>query len=94
MSVNEITETRQYLTFKLGNEVFAIDVAKVREVLDFTTITEIPRTPDFMSGVINLRGKRGAGGRSRLCFRDVEDRAHPQHLHRGGGGACWRAKPR
>ena len=34
MSVNGITETRQYLTFKLGNEVFATDVAKVREVLD------------------------------------------------------------
>ena len=36
MSVTEITETRQYLTFKLGNEIFATDVAKVREVLDFT----------------------------------------------------------
>lgn len=56
MSVAEITETRQYLTFKLSEEVFALDVAKVREVLDFTTITKIPRTPDFMSGVINLRG--------------------------------------
>jgi len=56
MSVTEITDTRQYLTFKLGDEVFATDVSKVREVLDFTTITKIPRTPDFMSGVINLRG--------------------------------------
>jgi purine-binding chemotaxis protein CheW len=37
MSVTEITETRQYLTFKLGDEVFATDVSKVREVLDFTT---------------------------------------------------------
>ena len=68
MSVNEITETRQYLTFKLGNEVFATDVAKVREVLDLTTITADTRTPDFMSGVINLRGQRGAGGRSAPCF--------------------------
>jgi purine-binding chemotaxis protein CheW len=56
MSVSEITETRQYLTFRLRNEIFAIDVAKVREVLDLTTITAIPRTPEFMSGVINLRG--------------------------------------
>jgi purine-binding chemotaxis protein CheW len=55
MSVTQITETRQYLTFKLGTEVFATEVAKVREVLDFTTVTEIPRTPEFMSGVINLR---------------------------------------
>src|SRR5579884_3256918 len=56
MSVETITETRQYLTFKLDNEVFALDVATVREVLDFTTVTKIPRTPEFMRGVINLRG--------------------------------------
>jgi len=68
MSVTEITETRQYLTFKLGNEVYATDVAKVREVLDFTTITEIPRTPDFMSGVINLRGSVVPVVDLRLCF--------------------------
>jgi purine-binding chemotaxis protein CheW len=68
MSVTEITETRQYLTFTLGNEVFATDVAKVREVLDFTTITEIPRTPDFMSGVINLRGSVVPVVDLRLCF--------------------------
>jgi purine-binding chemotaxis protein CheW len=68
MSVSQITETRQYLTFKLGNEIFATDVAKVREVLDFTTITEIPRTPDFMSGVINLRGSVVPVVDLRLCF--------------------------
>jgi purine-binding chemotaxis protein CheW len=56
MSVSALTEVRQYLTFKLENEVFALDVATVREVLDFTTVTRIPRTPDFMRGVINLRG--------------------------------------
>ena len=68
MSTAEITETRQYLTFKLGEEVFAIDVAKVREVLDFTTITKVPRTPDFMSGVINLRGNVVPVVDLRLCF--------------------------
>jgi len=46
----------QYLTYKLADEVFAFDIAKVREVLDFTAITKVPRTPDFMRGVINLRG--------------------------------------
>ncbi len=56
MSVTGITETTQYLTFKLGDEVFAVDISKVREVLDFTTVTKVPRTPDFMRGVINLRG--------------------------------------
>lgn len=56
MAVAEITEFRQYLTFKLADEIFAVDVAKVREILEFTSITKVPQTPDFMRGVINLRG--------------------------------------
>ena len=56
MSLSAITETAQYLTFKLEDEVFALDISKVREVLDFTKITKVPQTPDFMLGVINLRG--------------------------------------
>ena len=51
-----IMETTQYLTFKLDDEVFALDISKVREVLDFTKVTKVPRTPEFMRGVINLRG--------------------------------------
>jgi len=46
----------QYLTFQLEEEVFAFDIAKVREVLDFTDVTRVPKTPEFMRGVINLRG--------------------------------------
>jgi purine-binding chemotaxis protein CheW len=59
MAVAEITgssEMTQYLTFNLAEEVYALDIGKVREVLDFTTVTKVPRTPDFMRGVINLRG--------------------------------------
>ncbi|MEN6620462.1 MAG: chemotaxis protein CheW, partial [Smithella sp.] len=56
MAVSKITEIRQYLTFKLDGEVFALDVGKVREILDYTNITKVPQTPDFMKGVINLRG--------------------------------------
>lgn len=48
--------SNQYLTFRLGDENFAIEIAKVREVLDCTNITKVPRTPEFMRGVINLRG--------------------------------------
>jgi purine-binding chemotaxis protein CheW len=51
-----ITETTQYLSFKLGEEIFAVDVAQVREILDVIAITKVPQTPDFMQGVINLRG--------------------------------------
>ncbi len=56
MSISSITESTQYLSFKLGEEIFAVDVAKVREILDVTAITKVPQTPDFMRGVINLRG--------------------------------------
>jgi len=56
MSIEGVVGTTQYLTFKLDDEVFALDISKVREVLDFTNITKVPHTPAFMRGVINLRG--------------------------------------
>ncbi len=56
MSVSSINGTRQYLTFQLKDEVFAIDVVNVREILEFNTVTKVPQTPDYMRGVINLRG--------------------------------------
>ncbi len=52
----EIEAALQCLTFRLGEEVFAVDVTKAREVLDFSAITRVPQTPRFMLGVINLRG--------------------------------------
>jgi purine-binding chemotaxis protein CheW len=56
MAATELVESTQYLTFTLDEELFALDIAKVREVLDYTSITKVPQTPDFMRGVINLRG--------------------------------------
>ena len=56
MATETIIEMTQYLSFNLENEVFALDIGKVREVLEFTTVTKVPQTPDFMRGVINLRG--------------------------------------
>lgn len=52
----EELETTQYLTFTLGAEVFAVDVARVREILEMPGITKVPQVPEFMRGVINLRG--------------------------------------
>jgi purine-binding chemotaxis protein CheW len=49
-------ETNQYLTFKLEEETFALDISKVREVLEYTPVTKVPRMPEFMQGVINVRG--------------------------------------
>ncbi len=56
MSVAGITQTSQYLSFKLDEEIYALDINQVREVLDFTQMTKVPRMPAFMRGVINLRG--------------------------------------
>ncbi len=56
MSASAINEATQYLTFKLQEEIFAVDVANIREILDFTSVTKVPKTPEFMRGVINLRG--------------------------------------
>jgi purine-binding chemotaxis protein CheW len=50
------TTASQYLTFSLDKEQFAVDIRRVREVLEFSSATKVPRTPDFMRGVINLRG--------------------------------------
>ena len=47
---------RQYFTFTLGEEDYALEISKVREVLDVITITCVPRMPEYMLGVINLRG--------------------------------------
>ena len=56
MSMTEAAVGIQYLTCTLGDEVFALEIDKVREVLDFPIVTRIPRTPEFVRGVINLRG--------------------------------------
>ncbi len=47
----------QYLTFTLEREQFALDIGSVREVLELVNITRVPRTPDYIRGVINLRGR-------------------------------------
>jgi purine-binding chemotaxis protein CheW len=49
-------EPAQYLTFRLDGEAFATGITRVREVLEYTHVTRVPRTPDYMLGVINLRG--------------------------------------
>ena len=56
MTDESLLISNQYLTFKLADEVYALDISKVREVLEFTSVTKVPRTPEFMRGVINLRG--------------------------------------
>ncbi|MFP4159579.1 MAG: chemotaxis protein CheW [Desulfobacterales bacterium] len=47
----------KYLTFLLGDESYGIEILKVQEIIGMQTITRIPRTPEYVKGVINLRGK-------------------------------------
>lgn len=59
----EAVETKQeategkFLTFVLGNEEYGIEILRVREIIGLMDITTVPQTPDYMKGVINLRGK-------------------------------------
>ncbi len=47
----------KYLTFALGKEEYGIPIQRVKEIIGMMEITGVPRTPDFIKGVINLRGK-------------------------------------
>jgi purine-binding chemotaxis protein CheW len=47
----------KYLTFSLGKETYGIEILKVQEIIEMVDVTRVPRTPTFVKGVINLRGK-------------------------------------
>jgi len=53
---NDMVQTDQYLTFTLDKETYAIEIVKVREVIDYAYVTKVPRMPLYLCGVINLRG--------------------------------------
>lgn len=48
--------SKQYLTFQIGNEEYAIGILRVREILEFTGVTRVPSMPACVRGVLNLRG--------------------------------------
>ncbi|WP_022666470.1 chemotaxis protein CheW [Desulfospira joergensenii] len=57
-TIRDITiKTGKYLTFSLAGESYGIGILKVKEIIGMMPITPVPRTPEFMKGVINLRGK-------------------------------------
>ena len=49
-------EAHQYLTFALAGEMYAVGILNVKEIIEYGNLTEIPRVPNFIRGVINLRG--------------------------------------
>lgn len=87
MSERLTVETNQYLTFTLGKDRYAINIVNTREVLEATELTRVPRMPDFMCGVINLRGSvvpvidlklkfgmsDGIVGRNNIIVTEVDD---------------------
>lgn len=56
MEQENLSKINSYLSFKLGEEEFAAHVGKVLNILEMTRITEVPKAPEYMKGVINLRG--------------------------------------
>jgi purine-binding chemotaxis protein CheW len=52
-----IAKAGKYLTFQLGKEVYGIEILKVQEIIGMMPVTHVPKTPAFVRGVINLRGK-------------------------------------
>ncbi|HBG46135.1 MAG TPA: chemotaxis protein CheW [Deltaproteobacteria bacterium] len=53
----DLREVLQLVTFRLGNEEFSLDILRVQEIIRHMEITRVPKAPDFVEGVINLRGK-------------------------------------
>ena len=57
MTGTTTSSSQQYVTFSLGDELFGVEVTRTREILSLTPVTKVPQTPDYLLGVINLRGQ-------------------------------------
>jgi len=67
----------KFLTFVLGEEIYGIEILKAREIIGLMDITTVPQTPDYMKGVINLRGKVIPVIDLRMKF-SMQEEAHTQ----------------
>lgn len=56
-TANKTARSGKYLTFRMATEEYGLEILKVREIIGLTDITAVPRTPHYVRGVINLRGK-------------------------------------
>jgi len=57
LEMEEDTQSGRFLTFQINNEVYGIEIKYVTEIIGIQPITEVPELPDYMKGIINLRGK-------------------------------------
>ena len=79
MSDLNVAVLNQYLSFTLGNEKYGINIVNTREVLEATELTRVPRMPDFMCGVINLRGSVVPVLDLKLKFKMERDHGHERN---------------
>ena len=96
----------QYLTFLVGQERFAISILDVKEIIEISNVTRVPMTPDYIHGVINLRGNvvpvvdlsaRLAHGCSQINKRSCIVLVEIEVTDRSscfGGGSIGRTTPR
>lgn len=57
LELEEDTQKGKYLTFALGAEVYGIEIRHVTEIIGMQAVTEVPDLPEYVKGIINLRGK-------------------------------------
>lgn len=78
VETEEDTQRGKYLTFGLGSEYFGIEIKFVTEIIGVQTITEVPELPEYIRGIINLRGKiipvMDVRLRFKKPFREYNDR--------------------
>lgn len=55
--IQSVEVIKQYLTFRIGNENYGLELSQTREIIEYSGITEVPLMPNFLRGVINLRGE-------------------------------------
>ena len=80
-----VVASQPYLAFRLAGEVYAVDILRIREIIEYTLPTSVPMMPPSLRGVINLRGavvpvidlavrfgREATGGGKRTCFVIVE----------------------
>jgi purine-binding chemotaxis protein CheW len=52
-----LSQTEQYLTFQMNDKSYGLEILNIKEIIEYSEVTEVPMTPDFILGVINLRGR-------------------------------------
>ena len=92
MTLQAIEAEKQLVVFDLAEEGYGVDISSVREIIRMQEITRVPRAPDFVEGVINLRGRviPVVDLRKRFGFKETEWTKDTRTRHWGRGGCGHR----